>query len=511
MDENLGKFIDNFAQLVQLAQSGQHRVQTGSQLLTTLTDHLAVPAESLSSVVEEIPPHRFVDADILMAELAGEDTDFRLVGIGGGDQRHHQSLSDMLQQSQFFPQFPLSQPDYTNLAVGPDEQRQAVALGLWLFSRGGSPVAVLQREAKPGYGRQSASLEVLAGNTRNAADFLSEFRRRMQNRSVLKGQVITLVMGEYGPSAAGVTFHARPELAASDVILPEGLLQKVSDHTLGIAKHRDTLNQYGQHLKRGILLYGKPGTGKTHTVRYLLSQSEGATAILLSGGSLARISEAATMARALQPSIVVLEDCDLIAEDRSFGHGPQPLLFEVLDAMDGLDNDADVAFVLTTNRVDMLERALAQRPGRVDLAVDIPLPAQAERIGLVNLYARGIPFSAHAVQDAAARTEGTTASFARELVRRAVVAAALDGVPVADSHLAKAVGDLMADGEALTRSLLGSGADGEGDGDGDGDGFDGPFPGGPDFGGPYPGGPVSSGPFPGVPGSGGPATFHAGN
>jgi hypothetical protein len=507
MDENLGKFIDNFAQLVQLAQSGQHRVQTGSQLLTTLTDHLAVPAESLSSVVEEIPPHRFVDADILMAELAGEDTDFRLVGIGGGDQRHHQSLSDMLQQSQFFPQFPLSQPDYTNLAVGPDEQRQAVALGLWLFSRGGSPVAVLQREAKPGYGRQSASLEVLAGNTRNAADFLSEFRRRMQNRSVLKGQVITLVMGEYGPSAAGVTFHARPELAASDVILPEGLLQKVSDHTLGIAKHRDTLNQYGQHLKRGILLYGKPGTGKTHTVRYLLSQSEGATAILLSGGSLARISEAATMARALQPSIVVLEDCDLIAEDRSFGHGPQPLLFEVLDAMDGLDNDADVAFVLTTNRVDMLERALAQRPGRVDLAVDIPLPAQAERIGLVNLYARGIPFSAHAVQDAAARTEGTTASFARELVRRAVVAAALDGVPVADSHLAKAVGDLMADGEALTRSLLGSGADGEGDGDG----FDGPFPGGPDFGGPYPGGPVSSGPFPGIPGSGGPATFHAGN
>lgn len=129
MDENLGKFIDDFAQLVQLAQSGQHRVQAGTRLLATLTGHLAVPAESLSVVVEEIPPHRFVDADILMAEIAGEDADFRLAGIGGGDQRHHQSLSDMLQQSQFFPQFPLSQPDYTNLAVGPDEQRQAVAVG----------------------------------------------------------------------------------------------------------------------------------------------------------------------------------------------------------------------------------------------------------------------------------------------------------------------------------------------------------------------------------------------
>jgi len=477
MDENLGKFIDNFARLVELAQSGQHRVRAGTQLLTTLTDHLGTPAESLSVVVEEIPPHRFVDADILLAELAGADEDFRLAGIGGGDQRHHQSLSDMLQQSQFFPQFPLSQPDYTNLAVGPEEQRQAVALGLWLFRHGGRPVAVLQRDANPRYGRQAASLEVLAGDTAGAAGFLSEFRRQMQHRSVLKGQIISLVMGEYGPSAAGVTFHPRPELAASDVILPDGLLQKVSDHALGIAEHRESLSEYGQHLKRGILLYGKPGTGKTHTVRYLLSQSEGATAILLSGGSLARISEAATMARALQPSIVVLEDCDLIAEDRSFGHGPQPLLFEVLDAMDGLDSDADVAFVLTTNRVDMLERALAQRPGRVDLAVEIPLPAPAERTELVKLYARGIPFSPAAVQDAAERTEGTTASFARELVRRAVVAAALEGVPVADGHLSKAVDGLMADGEALTRSLLGSGP---------GDGFGGPGFAGPGFGGPGP-------------------------
>jgi len=395
------------------------------------------------------------------------------VGIGGGDQRHHHSLSDMLQQSQLYPQFPLSQPDYANLAVGPDEQRQAVALGLWLFSHGGSPIAVLQRDANPRYGRQSASLEVLAGATDKAARFLSEFRNRMQHRSVLKGQVISLVMGEYGPSAAGVTFHARPVLAASDVILPDGLLEKVSDHALGIAEHRESLIRYGQHLKRGVLLYGKPGTGKTHTVRYLLSRSVGVTAILLSGGSLARISEAATMARALQPSIVVLEDCDLIAEDRSFGHGPQPLLFEVLDAMDGLASDADVAFVLTTNRVDMLERALAQRPGRVDLAVEIPMPARAERVALITLYARGIPLSPGSIEDAAARTEGTTASFARELVRRAVVAGALEGVPVADHHLQKAVDDLMADSAALTRSLLGSGA-----GDGS-EGMGGPFPGPP--------------------------------
>jgi len=459
MDEKLGKFIDDFSGLVHLAQAGIHRQQAGKQLLEALTEHLGEPAEGLSVVVENIPPHRFVDADILMAEFAGQDPDSRLVGIGGGGQRHHQSLSDMVQQSQFFPQFPLSQPDYANLAVGPDTQRQAVAIGLWLFRFEGRRLAVLQRDADPRTGRQTATLEVLAATPEKAAAFLAEFRLRMDNNSVLKSQVISLVMSEFGPSTAGVTFHHRPSLPASDVILPDGLLQKVADHTVGIATHRVSLKQHDQHLKRGILLYGRPGTGKTHTVRHLLSQSEGSTAILLSGGSLARISEAARMARALQPSIVVLEDCDLIAEDRSFGHGPQPLLFEVLDAMDGLDNDADVAFVLTTNRPDMLERALAQRPGRVDLAVEIPLPAYAERVRLLELYGRLVAFSPAALNVAAERTEGTTASFARELVRRAVVAAALEDTPVSDSHLTAAVEDLMADAETLTRSLLGSGTD----------------------------------------------------
>jgi ATP-dependent 26S proteasome regulatory subunit len=125
--------------------------------------------------------------------------------------------------------------------------------------------------------------------------------------------------------------------------------------------------------------------------------------------------------------------------------------------MDGLDNDADVAFVLTTNRPDMLERALAQRPGRVDLAVEIPLPSHTERVRLLELYGRRVSFSQAALHSAADRTEGTTASFARELVRRAVVAAALEDAPVSDPHLAAAVEELMADAESLTRSLLGSG------------------------------------------------------
>lgn len=446
--------MQDFGELVRLVQEAQPRSPRGRELVDALTAHLGVEPSTLPVVVEEVSVHRFVDADIILASLTGAEG--RLVGIGGGDQRHHMTLSDMLQHSEMYPNFPLAQSDYTNLPIGPDQQRQAVALGLHLFRYQGAAVALLQRKAEPQYGRPAASLEVLCADASTTREFLTEFRRRMQNESILKGQILSFTTQDFGPSSAGVTFLRRPHLTRNEVILPEGLLDRVSEHALGIAAHRDALVAAGQHLKRGVLLYGPPGTGKTHTVRYLLSASEGTTAILLSGGTLAHVSEAARMARALQPSIVVLEDCDLIAEDRSFGHGPQPLLFEVLDAMDGLDDDADVTFVLTTNRVDMLERALAQRPGRVDLAIEIPLPSEPERASLLRLYAPEGTFSQDAIASAAAGTAGTTASFTRELVRRAVLTAASADVPIGDSQLQHAVTELMSESAALTRRLLGS-------------------------------------------------------
>ena len=87
----------------------------------------------------------------------------------------------------------------------------------------------------------------------------------------------------------------------------------------------------------------------------------------------------------------MLEDVDLVAQERTYGpFGSNPVLFELMNEMDGLGEDADVAWVLTTNRPDALEPALAARPGRVDLAVEIPLPDAEARRRLLDLYADGL-------------------------------------------------------------------------------------------------------------------------
>jgi ATP-dependent 26S proteasome regulatory subunit len=244
-----------------------------------------------------------------------------------------------------------------------------------------------------------------------------------------------------------------------ELVLPEGALERIERHVVGPSRHRDALLARGRHLGRGLLLWGPPGTGKTHTVRYLTSRLTETTVIILSGPSLGLVGAFGNLARRLAPSVVVLEDVDLVAQERTFGpHGASnPALFELMNEMSGLAEDADVAFVLTTNRPDALEPALAARPGRVDLAVEIPLPAEEERRRLLDLYGRGLDLDPALRNEVVTRTAGATASFFRELLRKATLAAIEAGrAAVARDDVLEALEELQAEASTLTRVLLGS-------------------------------------------------------
>jgi hypothetical protein len=304
------------------------------------------------------------------------------------------------------------------------------------------------------------AVEVAGLPTAAAQEVLRELADLRHRLNVYRGQVLELVQGSGGVT---VTFPTLAVTTREDVVLPEATLRRVERHTLDVATHRDALRQAGQHLKRGLLLFGPPGTGKTHTTRYLVQRLRGATVLMLSGGSLHAIGMVTQMARDLQPAVLVLEDVDLVAEDRGFGPGPSPVLFSLLDAMDGAAADADLLFLLTTNRADLLEPALAARPGRVDVAVEISLPDADARRRLFAVYTRGVPLALTDadVDDVVARTEGVTASFVKELVRRAVLEALTDGRPAGEplpaEVLSRALDDLLDSGQAVTRALLGVG------------------------------------------------------
>lgn len=429
------------------------QVDTRTPLGDLVQDFLQTDVTILSMVTEDLATHRLVDADIALEELNAASA-ASVFGVTGGQQREHSSFQELL--SSPFLRFAPGPVDYVSAATGPDTERRVVSFGVRLLTVDGHRVAVLQRGARPEFGRGSARLEILAGDEAGSAALLGALRRLMLERSVLRGQVLAFSGNEFGPGAAGVDFLPRPHVPSDEIILPPGVLGDVARHVVGIGKHRDALRAAGRHLKRGVLLYGPPGSGKTLTVRHLLSETPGITAVVLAGDSIRFVTQAAELARAMQPAIVVLEDVDLIAADRSLSVGPQPLLFAMLDALDGLDGDADVAFVLTTNRVEVLEQALADRPGRIDLAVEIPLPDAAARHRLFTLYAGGISLSPQAITDAASRAEGVTGAFAKELMRRTVLLGAEQGRPPTDFDLATAMDTLLSTRDKLTRRLLGT-------------------------------------------------------
>lgn len=431
-----------------------------NSLVDKVTGHLGLDLPTVTMVAqhwanwEHANLQRGVDA-----YLSEQATPPDWFGISGGS-RGHDDLIGLLSTARRFDQHELGTVDFTIVAIGPDEVTEAVQLGLAATTApDGSPVVLSVRGPDMQFSnQQTCRLEVLAADRATATAVRDRVEQLMVIHDVFRGQVLSFGFSESRGNSL-LTFLDRPQLRPEDVVLPDGVLDLIERHTIGIAEHSERLLAAGQHLKRGLLLHGPPGTGKTHTVHYLMGRLPQTTVIVLTGAALNLIDRAATLARRLQPSIVVLEDVDLVAQDRGFTPMGNPALFSLLDAMDGIGRDADVIFLLTTNRADDLERALADRPGRVDLAVEIPRPDATGRAALLRLYGRGLSVAAD-LDPIVEASAGQTASFIKELLRRAALRAitarpdAAETV-IEDRDLSEALIEMNDARATLTRALLG--------------------------------------------------------
>ncbi|MFI8529994.1 AAA family ATPase [Streptomyces aquilus] len=426
-------------------------------LAKRLRDHLGSAPTDRPVVKTAYAPFDLPNVHLALERwFAADGRTHELIGMRGG--RHHGELTlgDIIDAADRYDRFVVGAVDYAQLPISPDAELACVSCGFYLGTDGEERFAVLLRGPQDEYGRNKVEVEVLASEKEFADRLLAEVDALIREHNVFRGQVLSFEGSQFGHGLGPFRFHRRPGLTRDEIIMPSGLLERVERQVVGVARRRERLREAGQHLRRGLLLYGPPGTGKTHTLRYLLSHLPQFTVVILSGESINAIGPACALARMLQPALVVLEDCDLVAEARDYGGGEQPLLFQVLNEMDGLGDDADVAFLLTTNRADLLEPALAQRPGRVDLAVEIPLPDAEGRASLLDLYAGGLGLGQDIADEVVARTEGTTASFTKELVRRSVlIAAERESARTEARDVREALDELLSDRDRLTRRLLG--------------------------------------------------------
>ena len=443
--------------------------QEDQPLRRKLLDHLGPEAAYLPTVSDTCPLYEHVNlqAGVDAWLSASPDRTHEIVGITGvGMLRHTDvTIGDLIQSGPYstFGTAGVGAPITTNLPSGPNGRTRAcVTNGIYLVSDGDDRLAIMFLPTGMGP-HAEVQLQIIGTGQERVEQVMREIWRLAAERSVFRGQVISFGPEIFGPGGdtTPLSFLTRPCVTRDQVVLPGTLLDEIERQVIGVAKQAERLLASGQHLKRGILLHGAPGTGKTHTVSYLLGKLPDVTVIVISGRALDRIKEACSVARTLQPAAVVVEDVDLIAEERTARPGEHPLLFQLLNEMEGLNSASDVMFLLTTNRADLLEPALAERPGRVDLAAELPLPDAAARRALIRLYQGSLVLDGVDLDPVVTRTEGVTAAFLKEMLRRAaLLAAEADGlgegaIRVTGEQLTTALDRLFESRSQLTRVLLG--------------------------------------------------------
>jgi hypothetical protein len=443
-------------------------------LLKRLRDHLGAEPVRMPVITEEFERFQQPNLQVAMeAYLEQPDHSAELIGLAAENKRQWGlGLSDFVNRgtSPYSLRLAEGPVDWVNFHLDGDRVLPVVQFGLYLVRIGGKPLIAFVAGPNEMMGPRGARarIEVMAAERATGQQFLADITKLMNDRNVYRGKIVSLGPQQFGfgPQTI-ITFHQLPAVAREDVILPEGVLDRIDRHAIAFSLHAERLIAAGRPIKRGLLMYGAPGTGKTLTIMYLAGRMKGRTTLLTTGRGLGMISSVAQMARILAPSTVVVEDVDLIAQERGMPsmQPASPLLFELLNEMDGLRDDADVLFILTTNRPDILEPALAARPGRVDLAVPLPLPDAEARRRLFALYARGIRFEVEDLDRFIARTEGASPAYIKELLRNATVFGAIDGdgaagVRVTDKHLDQAM-DELAEGGRLAERIAGFARPGE--------------------------------------------------
>lgn len=419
--------------------------------------------EEIVTATRQFPGHMRADVQLAIDELFPV-TPIRFFGIHEPHRYETLTFSTLTQDGRGAASLVAAQ--FQDIDIGEDEPVRCLNNGLWLRREGDLRFAVVL-SAHREFGQAAGTCVEIAVPVGEAGAALvrrcfKALETAVYRANSYRGKVLSFE-GEpdYRGRTKGLTVHRLPQVRRENVILPDVTLQLLERNVLGFVRNRDRLRQLGQSTRKGVLLYGPPGTGKTHTIRYLASNLPGHTTLIITAGQMGLLPQYMTLARLLQPALVVIEDVDLIARSREMIRGcEEPLLNALLNEMDGLKEDADIIFVLTTNRPEQLEAALAGRPGRIDQAIEVPVPDEPGREKLVRLYGAGLDLPDALVSEAVTRTKGVSAAFIKELMRRTAQSSLMRGNSgtVTSEDIAEALNDMLFSGGRLNVMLLGGAA-----------------------------------------------------
>jgi cell division protease FtsH len=209
--------------------------------------------------------------------------------------------------------------------------------------------------------------------------------------------------------------------------------------TIDFLRDPARFGRLGGRAPRGILLYGPPGTGKTLLARAAAGEA-GVPFLLASGSSFqekfagvgaSRVRRLFAEGKKLSPCIIFIDEIDALGRQRGRGNDSatadqDQTLNQLLIEMDGFDQSASIVVIGSTNRPDVLDRALT-RPGRFDREIAVNLPDVRGREAILRVHARRMELDLDLDLSWVARgTPGFSGADLANLLNEAAIAATRD-------------------------------------------------------------------------------------
>lgn len=193
------------------------------------------------------------------------------------------------------------------------------------------------------------------------------------------GEVYEQFDPTYGPS------FMHPTLRETDIIFDEQTMREVEDYVFTPIRYAGAAKKIGVPVKRGVLLYGDFGVGKTMIGAVLATLCEEHHVTFIDLHDARDIHRAIQFATKYPPALVWAEDID-----KAVGLDRTASVDQILNVIDGVDSKGNqLMVVVTSNHIEKINEAM-KRPGRFDAIIQIPPPDADAALRLVTHYGRGL-------------------------------------------------------------------------------------------------------------------------